>query len=690
MLTKITDIHRQRLACVYIRQSTIEQVRSNRESTIRQQHLVERAKQLGWQQEHIIVIDEDLGRSAAVTTDERPGYQRVLRLVSSEQAGIILAVEISRLAREDISWQVMFRHCHFMDVLLADEEHVYNPLDSHDRMVLGLLATFAGFELNVLRERMHQAWRQKAERGELFCSCAPGYVVEGNRLVKTPDQRVQHNIELILAQFPVQPSAGALCRWCCDQGLQIPVSRSADGREIEWKEPNSEALRRLLRNPIYAGAYVMGQKKTIETLLPDGQICKRTIRLPMEQWSQVIHDHHEPYISWEQFTKNYRRLQRKTANHGPAKRTVGSGEALLAGLLRCRRCGYGLYVRYNAKGAARYVCLSGGKQREGRTKSCFGFLGKDLDELISRQVLEVVRPAGIEAALLAAEEFAVGFEKQRQVFADQVENCRYEAERAHRQYDRVDPENRLVCGELERRWNDRLTALAESENRLAEFDAQRPTLPSAAQQEALLDLGRNLNTVWFSDSTSMPAKKQILRVLIERIIVDIDTDNQIQVVVHWIGGHHSEHALPRRTRQSHVDTLDLVQTVKSLSLIADDAQQARILNRAGISSPRGATWSADRVGGFRYRHKIPSYDPEEKKRRGLLLQEEAAAKLQISPMSVHRLLTSGILSGCQMRPGLPWLIETEALEEKQVKAAVAAIQKSAATPVDNPNQPALW
>jgi len=690
MLTKITDIHRHRLACVYIRQSTIQQVRSNRESTIRQRKLVERAERLGWQKEQIIIIDEDLGRSAAVTTDERPGYQRVLRLVSSQQVGMILAVEISRLAREDISWQVMFRHCQFSNVLLADEEHVYNPLDPHEQMMLGLLATFAGFELNVLRQRMQQAWRQKAERGELFCSCAPGYVVADNRLVKTPDQRVQHVIELILAQFPIQPSAGALCRWCCGQGLQIPVSRSSHGREIEWKEPDLGALLRLLRNPTYAGTYVIGQKKTTETLLPDGQICKRTIRLPMEQWPQVIHDHHEPYISWEQFTKNYRRLQRKTANQDPAKRAVGSGEALLTGLLRCRRCGYGLYVRYNTKGAVRYVCLSGGRQREGRTKVCFSFLGKDLDELISAQVLEVVRPAGIEASLLAAEELAVGFEKQRQVLADQVEHSHYETERARRQYDQVDPENRLVCGELEQRWNKCLTSLTESKKRLGEFDARRPTLPSPAQQEALLDLGRNLRTVWDADSVSMPIKKQILRVLIERISIDIDADNQIEAAVHWIGGHHSEHALPCRTRQSHAETLDSVQTVKTLSLIADDAQQARMLNRAGIRSPRGATWTADRVAGFRHRYKIPCHDPEEKKRRGLLLQKEVAARFEISPMSVHRLLTSGILSGCQIRPGLPWLIEAEALEKNQVRTAVAAIQKTAAMPVDNPNQAELW
>lgn len=690
MLNKITDSHQQRLACVYIRQSTIEQVRSNRESTRRQQHLADRAEQLGWQRERIIVIDEDLGRSAAVTIDERPGYQKALQLISSRQVGIILAVEISRLAREDISWQIMFRHCQFMDVLLADEDHVYNPLDPHEQMMLGLLATFAGFELNVLRQRMQQAWRQKADRGELFCHCPPGYVIEDNRMIKTPDQRVQRIVELTLAQFPAMPSAGALCRWCCEQGLQIPVSRSAHGRDIEWKEPDSKSLLRLFRNPAYAGTYVIGQKKSIEKLLPDGQICKQTVRLPMDQWSRVIHDHHEPYISWEQFTKNYYRLQRKTTNHDPARQAVGKGEALLSGLLRCRRCGYGPYVRYNAKGAARYLCLAGGRQREGKTKTCFSFPGKNLDELISAQLLEVVRPAGIEAAVLAAEKLVIDFDKQRQVLADQAEHCRYETERARRQYDQVDPENRLVCGELERRWNERLTALVESENRLNEFNARRPTLPSATQQEALFDLGRNLPTVWYSDAASMQVKKQILRLLIEKIIVDIDSENQIQIVVHWIGGHHSEHALPRRTQRSHVQTLDPVQTIKSLSLIADDAQQVRMLNRAGIRTPRGATWTEDRVAAFRRRHKMPSYDPEEKKRRGLLLQEEAASRLKISPMSVHRLLTSGTLSGCQINPGLPWLIEADALDEKQVITAVAAIQKSAARPVDNPNQGTLW
>ena len=691
MLSKITENHRHRLACVYIRQSTIEQVRSNRESTIRQKKLIERAAQLGWNRDNIIVVDEDLGKSAAVTTEERPGYQKTLQWVSSEKIGIILSVEISRLAREDLSWQILFRHCQFRNVLLADEEHVYNPCDPHEQMMLGFLATVAGFELHLLHQRMYQAWRQKADRGELYCSCPPGYVVEDEHLTKTPDQRVQHMIELVLREFPVHPTAGSLCRWCCEKGLQLPVSRSGHGRIIEWKEPESRSLLRLLRNPTYAGAYVIGQKKTIETLLSNGQIRKKTIRLAMDQWEKVIYDHHPSYISWEQFTKNYRRLQTSRTTHDPAKRAVGKGEALLAGgLLRCRRCGYRLQVRYRHKGSFRYVCRSGDRQRDGRTRSCIDFVGNALDDLIERQLIEVVRPAGIEATLLALEELTRGFEKQRQVLSDQVEQCRYEVNRAHRQYDQVDPENRLVCGELERRWNERLNTLNEKEKRLSEFDARRSPRPSSSQKEMLFNLGHNLEAVWFSDDASMEVKKQILRVLIEQVIVDIDPREQIQVVIHWIGGHHSEHTLPCQSRQSSLDSTDLIETVKCLSLIADDAQQVRMLNRVGIRLPRGASWTEARVTQFRRRHKIASYDPKEKKRQGLLLQEEVASKLNISAMSVHRLLTSGILSGHQICSGLPWIIEEEALEKEEVKCAVAAIHNPASRALNNPDQLELW
>ena len=692
MLNKITPAHQQQLACVYMRQSTIEQVRLHRESTRRQRSLAECAQHLGWRPEQVLVIDEDLGKSAAVSTTERLGYQKLLTLVGTGKVGIILAVEISRLAREDIAWQILFRHCLHGGVLLGDEQHVYDPRDPHERMMLGLLATFAGFELSLLRERMQQAWKQKAQRGELYCGCAPGYQREDTRLVKSPDQRVRHVIETLLSQFAQQSSVGALCRWCCEHSLHVPVCLDGQGRRIEWRPPTSASLVRLLRNPVYAGAYVLGRSQTQEILQPDGQVHKQTVRLPLDKWPVLIHDHHEAYISWEQYERNWRKMQANdpTGRTGD-KHAVGRGEALLAGLLRCRRCGHGLYVRYNRKGTVRYLCLGGGKQREGRTQTCFSFPGQALDEMVGVQIVDVVRPAGVDAALQAAEQLSSTYRHQRQVLADQFSQCRYEADRARRQYDEVEPENRLVCTELERRWNQRLGALATAEQRLSEFDQQTPAALTPAEHEDLLDLGRHLEAVWFSPHSPIEIKKQIVRLLVEQIVIDVTPAAELQILIHWVGGHHSEHKLPRRGRTPKGQSVELLEAVQLLRLIAKDEQIARILNRTGIRTPGGANWTTQRVAAFRGRNQIACFDPREKQRRGLLRQDEAAACLEISPMSVHRLLSSGILPGRQARPGLPWVIEAQSLELEAVRTAAQAIkQQSASTPVDDPNQPTLW
>ncbi len=692
MLNEITVAHTQRMACVYVRQSTIQQVRSHGESQRRQRGLTERARQLGWRAEKVLVIDEDQGISGAVTTHERPGYLRLLEMVRASEVGIVLAVEVSRLAREDISWQIMFRHCQFGDVLLGDEQHVYDPRDAHQRMMLGLLATFAGFELSVLHERMQQAWKQKAQRGELYCRCPPGYVVEGPRLSKTPDQRVQHVLETVFRQFPHQASVGALCRWCCRNSMRLPVCVDGHGRRIEWREPTTGRLLRMLRHPAYAGAYVLGRSQTREVLLPDGQVRKQTVRLPLDQWPVLIQDHHEAYIGWDHFERNWRRL---AANNpmckGTATRAAGGGEALLAGLLRCRRCGHGLYVRYSGKGAVRYLCLQGGKQRQARTQSCFSFQGQALDELVATLVLEVVCPAGVEAALEAAEQLVSTHRQQRQVRVDQVSQCRYAADRARRQYDEVEPENRLVCAELERRWNVCLVELDRAEEGLLAFDRDTPDCADPPEQEELLELGRNLSSVWFSPQTTIEVKKQIVRLLIEQIAVDITPEDQLHALVHWVGGHHTEHILALRSRRTEAQTCDLQQIIESLRLIADDEQIARALNRAGIATARGATWTAKRVGSFRGRHSIAGFSPEDKQSRGLLRQDEAAEKLGISPMSVHRMLTSGILPGSQARPGLPWVIEAEALRQEPVQTAVRSCRADpASNRSDAPNQPTLW
>jgi DNA invertase Pin-like site-specific DNA recombinase len=691
MLSEAAACDGSKLACVYIRQSTFQQVRRNLESQRRQRGLGERARELGWPEDRIEVIDDDQGTSGAAPAEDRPGFMRLLGLVRADRVGIVLAVEVSRLTREDVAWQMMVRHCDHRGVLLGDEHHVYDPRDPHQRMLLGMLATFASFELQLLRDRMAEAARLKAERGELYCACAPGYVVEGIDLVLSPDRRVRHVIDTVLGQYPLQPGASALCRWCCANGVQLPVCGDRVGHRIEWREATTPHVLRLLRNPAYAGAYVYGRTR-VETLLPaDGRVVKRRVKVPMAEWP-VIRDHHPAYITWEQFEKNWHRLQESNPmRQGPAKHVARSGGALLSGLLHCRRCGYGLYVRYSGPKTPRYQCLQGSRQRQGRTSVCMSFQAPPLDGLVEALVLEVVRPAGVRAALEAEQELAATRRDQRRILADRAAQCRYGADRAHRQYDRVDPENRLVCLDLERRWNAALEALRDAENRLRAFDRQTPEAPTAAEKEELRELGSDLSRVWSAPDGSVEVRKQIVRLLIERIVVDIIEDGRLRALVHWAGGHHTEHVLELRSRPAAGSDADLPRIVDLLRLAASDERIAKALNRAGIRMPRGATWTAARVADFRRRHRIGRFSADEKRRRGLLAQEEAADELGVSSMTVHRLLVKGVLPGVQAAPGLPWVIEAASLELPAVRAAVRNSKgHHASPPGENPEQMSLW
>lgn len=694
MSSKITPDHLGRWACVYVRQSSLHQVRANVESTQRQRALTDVAFRLGWPRERIVLIDEDLGCSGSNTV-ERPGYRRLFDLVQSGSVGLILAVEMSRFGRDDMQWQLLVRHCSFSNVLLADEQTVYDPGDCQDQVMLGLLGALAQFELGQQRKRMWVCWMEKARRGELYCSVPIGYVLEEGRLVKDPNERIRHVLEVLFEQFTHTGSTGKLARWCCDRGLQIPCHRTGKGHgTLLWQEANSQRVFNLLTNPFYAGAYVFGRRGTQRFIEPDGQIVRRIVRKSAEQWDTVIRDHHEAYISWAAFEDQVRRLHANNPmKDRSAKGAAHRGGALLEGLLRCRRCGNKLYVRYSEKGAAHYTCRNGSKQRAGRTTGCFAFVGEPLHGAVMERTFELLEPLGVEAALKSLQQLQSDRQSGRQALQDAVVQRQYEADRAQRQYDRVEPENRLIAATLENRWNEALLRLNEAQRAFAQEERNRPLPMDPEERERLMKLGSDVRRVWENPGAPMELKKRILREIVEEIVVDEEEQkSRMRGWIHWKGGVHTEIVFSRPTRKrTEAAAFDDEATIRMMGEVLDDAQIALTLNRSGKPTPRGDSWTASRVAGFRKRHAIAAWNEKEKKAKGLLTQKETAVSLQISPSSVLRLIKNGILPAKQAFSGAPWIIRHSDLESDAVKTAVKTVQLGVSAPLSqNENQLNLW
>lgn len=695
-MDKITDSHKELLACVYVRQSSLGQVHKNRESTKRQLKLQGHAEELGWSSSRIVLIDEDLGLSG-INTTKRPGYQRLFSMIKENKVGLILATEMSRLGRDNIEWQILMRHCSFFNILLSDENIIYDPREPHDQVLLGLLGAIAEYELSQIGERMLKGSLNKAKRGELHSSVPAGYtLLSTGAYVKDPNRRVQEAIATIFEKFMSFSSVGTLCRWCCDNGIEVPSYVGGKGRgQLCWKEATVQRLSNILNNPTFAGCYVHGRRRTEKFLSEDGQIMKRVVRKQKAEWRTVIKDNHEAYISWSQYERNLERLK---ANNPMTKRHAAGpthkGEALLAGLLRCRECGNKLQVGYSAKGVVRYICRNGTKQRAGRSIGCFSFQGKAMNHMIEEQVLEVVEPAGIEAALQAFDLLKSENMIRRQSLLNKVEQYQYEADRAFRQFDCSDPENRLVTGELEKRWNKSLNCLSSVTSELEKFERELSDNILPEEREEFLLLGEKLRNTWFASESSMILKKQIIRVLVEEIIVTLDKEkNIISGYIHWSGGQHTAFQLPQKTRKSaeNSEVTDNVKIIQMLRDIVDDCHIAQILNRAGINRKTGASWTKKRVEDFRKRHGIPVFNEKEKQEKGLLLQQEAANRLGISPMSVHRLIKMGEIPAKQAFAGSPWIIQASLLETESVKKAVENIKSGSFGPVtENQNQLSLW
>ena len=549
-------------------------------------------------------------------------------------------------------------------------------------------------EVHAIRQRMERGLREKASRGELHHGVPPGYVcVEAKHLVKHPDRRVRGALARVFRDFPSHPSAYALAHALWAQGVKLPrVPRGGDGQEVEWVEPDPRRVLEMLRNPKYAGIYVHGRRRTLTEMTPTGEVRKRVVCVAQGDWQTVIYDNHPAYLTVEEYDRNQKKIAMNASQSGNRVKTAAQkGPGLAVGLLRCRRCGHKLGVRYSGNGAIRYYCRQGLPQRGTPTGNCLRFVANELESQLVESILYAISPAGVEAAELAAQKLSDERERSRQRLADAVEDCRYKANLARRRLDKVDPDHRLVFDTLTEEWERALRTLKEEEARLEAFDRDGPQVPTPEQRRELQRLGEDVQQAWFHPRADLTIKKEIVRTVIEEIVVDLDDSaEEIVWLVHWAGGHHTELRAARESHWVSSRAKDLKPVLDTLRKVYDDEGIARILNRASIKTERGGNWTKSRVMNFRERHDIPAYSAKMKQEQAWLTQQEAATYLEVSPMSVHRLITRQILPA-EHHPGLPTVIRREDLDREELKRAARGIRNHGNSPLpENPNQLSLF
>lgn len=669
-MSKITVEHLGRGACVYIRQSTADQIRFNQESRRRQYALQDRARALGWSE--VTVIDDDLGRSGGGIV--RPGFERLLASVCRGAVGAVFAIEASRLARNGRDWHTLLDFCGLVGTLIVDEDGVYDPRHPNDRLLLGMKGTLSEMELSLLRQRSQEALKLKARRGELFTSVPIGYRRVGlDRIEKDPDRRVQEALDLVFRKFAEFHSIRQVHVWLLQEGLDLPRIEYRDGeRSVVWKAPRYSMVLRLLTNPIYAGAYAYGRSGSSVRIEQGRKAVRRGIAKARTDWDVLLPAHHEGYISWETYEHYQRVIAGNTNRRGGAVRgPLRKGEALLAGLLRCGHCGRKLHVAYTGKrgSAARYHCCSR-FHNEGPQAQCISFGALRVDAAIAEVVLRVLQPEGLRAALAAADSRATDDSERQRQLRLAAEQTRFEAEHAKRQYDRVDPDNRLVAAELERRWNDRLTALHQIEERL-QAATKAVRVLTDEERSVLLALGADVEHAWHHPAASPESRKRILRAVITEVVVQLDAST-LTLTVHWQGGDHTQVVVGKNKTGQHRWTTpaEVQDLIRVLARQTADRNIAAILNRSGKRTAHGHTWTEGRVRSFRGDHGIAVYHEGERQARHEVTLEEAAGILGIRPMAVRRLIVDGVLPAAQLCRGAPWIIAKAALDQPQVQQAL--------------------
>jgi excisionase family DNA binding protein len=655
---KITEAHRRRRAVVYVRQSTPQQLERNHESRARQYALRERAIELGWPAAAVAVVDDDLGRSGAAA-DGRLGFKELVAEVGLGHVGLVLALEVSRLARSSADWHQLLDLCALTGTLIADQDGIYSPQDFNDRLLLGLKGTMSEAELHLIRSRLDGGLRNKAERGELETNLPVGLERDDDgRVVLCPDAQVRHAIERVFALWRRLGSARQVVRELIAEGQLLP-RRTVGERRVRWVRASYGAVHDFLTNPAYAGAFVFGRSRTEKRLDERGRVRTRQVDLPLEQWSVCIPEHHPGYVSWDEYLATRERLRQNVIRPGEGGGAAREGAALLQGIVRCGRCGRRMQVAYSGNGGRvpRYACVRA-HHLHGTDHACQSLGGLRLEKAVAGAFLEAVTPAGLRASAQAIEELERQHEERLAGQRLALERAQFEAERARRQFDACEPEHRLVARTLEARLEDALAELERERRKLAELECRRLEPLSASEREALARIARDLPRLWASDTTTDRDRKELIRTLIREVVVTVrDEPRRAAVEIAWEGGARTELeiALVRRGAESKRTPEDTVELIRRLAVHHPDRQIAAILNKHGRRTGTGLVFSEPRVAYVRKQNGIPAAPPPHPA-SGLFTVDQAAAELGVTPTTIYRWLRAGLLPGEQTTPHAPWRI----------------------------------
>ena len=672
---KLTASRVARRAIVYVRQSSQRQVEHNTESRELQYALADRARELGWK--CVDVIDEDLGSSAGFGAAKRDGFERLLAAVALGEVGLVISREASRLSRTDRDWCRLLEICQIFDTLIGDGEQLYDLASLDDQLVLGIKGTLSVVELKVLRQRLLAGVYHKASKGDLHRTLSPGYVLDATgRLVKDPNERVQQAIALVFAKFREIGSIRQTFKWFHDHRVDIPVNEFRGKARIVFRLPTVSVLNNVLHNPVYAGAYVYG-RRSVETRVIDGALKKRQGAAVAPEESRVfLRDHHEAYIEWSVYEENLRVMSGNTRRYEPDEGPglARGGQGLLAGVLRCARCGRKLHVRYSGKNGtgARYLCQ--GDYDSGGTR-CLGFGASTADRRVAEEVLRVLAPLGIEASIAATRLLESAHDARRALLEKQLEQVEYESRRAFEQYDLVDARNRLVAATLEARWNEKLREVDALKGRMAQVDGAARALSDLERAE-LRALGAHFRDVWESPSCTPEVKKKIVRTVVEEIIANEEPVGTLCFIVHWKGGAHTRFEMhkPMAGTESRTTDGDL-DIIRRMAVRYGDDQITNVLNRLGRRTATGMRWNVLRVATARRDHGIAG-QARAKRDHDLLTLNAAADETRTSDTTIRRLVEAGILPCEQVAPRAPWEIRRADLDAEPVRGILERLRRT--------------
>jgi DNA invertase Pin-like site-specific DNA recombinase len=674
-LTKVKPTHTHRAAVIYVRQSSPAQVEHHRESTERQYALVHRAIDLGWHRDQVTIIDDDQGLSGSGLA-KRAGFARLAADVALAKIGIVLGLEVSRLARNNADWYRLLDLCGMTDTLIADADGVYHPALFNDRLVLGLKGTMSEAELHILRARLEGGIRNKAARGALRRGLPVGFLWgdEDSEVRFHPDEAVTSAIRAVFTRFAEVGSVRQVWLWFRAEGLSFPLqTHGVDG--IRWVAPTYTAIHHVLTNPVYAGAYVYGKTRRERYVDPHGTIQQRVRRLPRAEWTVLLPDHHEGFIDWATYEANQTRIG---TNVHPQPHQAGGavreGTALLQGLAICGHCGRRLHTHYQGRQATPGYHCSGKDLVNGRGVYCLTVGGVQIDAAVTTAFLTALTPAALDAALVAAAQLDADHDAALAQWRLTVERARYEADRAERRYRAVEPENRLVARGLEAAWEQRLRDLEQAQRELDLRERHHRQALGPADAQRLRTLGDDVQRVWTAPTTTTRDKKALLRALLEDVTMAVDRDERrARLTLRWRGGTITELevSLPRSNPPRIRTDEDSLALIRRLAPHYPDAVIAGILNRQGKRTARGDRFTALHVGSLRRYRNIPRCEPPAEHPDGdLLTIKKAAEVLGVAASTLHRWLTAGIIVGEQPTPGAPWRIcMTDELRTRFVEEA---------------------